>query len=99
MATINSAPKTAYVYDEDTSSWYAIGGNTNTVANYTWSGTHNFQNTVTFEDAIKNIEYPLEGLETKESQKLFELINHPAEEIKKSTLDWNISLFRRWWNG
>jgi hypothetical protein len=54
MATINSAPKTAYVYDEDTSSWYAIGGNTNTVANYTWSGTHNFQNTVTFEDAIKN---------------------------------------------
>jgi hypothetical protein len=54
MATINSAPKTAYVYDEDTSSWYAIGGNTNTVANYTWSGTHNFQNTVTFEDAVRN---------------------------------------------
>ena len=49
--------------------------------------------------AIKNIEYPLEGLEKKESQKLFELINHPAEKIKKSTLDWNISLFRRWWNG
>lgn len=54
MATINSAPKTAYVYDEDTSSWYAIGGNTNTVANYTWSGTHDFQNTVTFEDAVRN---------------------------------------------
>jgi hypothetical protein len=54
MATINNAPKTAYVYDEDTSSWYAIGGSTNTVANYTWSGTHNFQNVVTFEDAIKN---------------------------------------------
>jgi hypothetical protein len=54
MATINSAPKTAYVYDENTSSWYAIGGNTNTVANYTWSGTHNFQNTVTFEDAVRN---------------------------------------------
>lgn len=54
MATINSSPKTAYVYDEDTSSWYAIGGSTNTVANYTWSGTHNFQNAVTFEDAIRN---------------------------------------------
>jgi len=54
MATINSAPKTAYVYDEATSSWYAIGGSTNTVANYTWSGTQNWQNVVTFEDAIKN---------------------------------------------
>jgi hypothetical protein len=54
MATINSSPKTAYVYDEATSSWYAIGGSTNTVANYTWSGTQNWQNVVTFEDAIKN---------------------------------------------
>jgi hypothetical protein len=54
MATINSAPKTAYVYDEATSSWYSIGGSTNTVANYTWSGTQNWQNVVTFEDAVKN---------------------------------------------
>lgn len=54
MATINPAPKTAYVYDSDTNSWYAIGGNTNTAANYTWSGTQNFQNIVTFEDAVKN---------------------------------------------
>lgn len=48
--------------------------------------------------AIKNIEYPTEGLKTKESQKLFELINYPADDIKKRTLDWNVSLFRRWWN-
>lgn len=54
MATINNSPKTAYVYDEETSTWYAIGGNTNTAANYTWSGTQEFQNTATFEDAIKN---------------------------------------------
>ena len=54
MATINTDPKTAYVYDEATSSWYSIGGSTNTVANYTWSGTQNWQNVVTFEDAIKN---------------------------------------------
>ena len=55
MATINSDPKTAYVYDEATSSWYSIGGSTNTVANYTWSGTQNWQNVVTFEDAINTL--------------------------------------------
>ena len=33
-----------------TDTFYAIGGNTNTAANYTWTGTQNFQNTVTFSD-------------------------------------------------
>lgn len=50
MASLNTTGKIAYVYDSDTDTFYAIGGNTNTAANYTWTGTQNFQNTVTFSD-------------------------------------------------
>ena len=49
--------------------------------------------------AIKEISYPLDGLTTKESQKLFELINHPAEEVNQGLLEYNIDRFRLWWNG
>jgi hypothetical protein len=49
--------------------------------------------------AIKDIPYPSSGLTTKESQKLFELINYPADKVSKHNLDWNIKLFRGWWNG
>lgn len=50
MATLNTSGKTAYMYDADTDTWFAVGGSTNTVANYTWSGTHSFGSNVTFSD-------------------------------------------------
>jgi hypothetical protein len=50
MATLNTSGKTAYMYDADTDTWYAVAGSTNTVANYTWSGTHSFGSNVTFSD-------------------------------------------------
>ena len=50
MASLNTGGKTAYVYDQETDTFYAIGGNTNTAANYIWSGTHEFQSNVTFSD-------------------------------------------------
>jgi hypothetical protein len=49
--------------------------------------------------AIKGISYPPDGLMTKESQKLFELINWPAEDVDKWVLSANIYQFRGWWNG
>jgi len=49
--------------------------------------------------AIKDVMYPPEGLKTKETQKLFELINWPAENVDRWLLGNNINLFRRWWNG
>ena len=52
MATKNTTGKTAYMYDEATSTWYAIAGTTNTAANYEWAGTQDFLNTVTIEDAL-----------------------------------------------
>lgn len=49
--------------------------------------------------AIKEIVYPLDGLMTKESQKLFELINWPADKVNQGLLEYNIDNFRGWWNG
>jgi queuine/archaeosine tRNA-ribosyltransferase len=49
--------------------------------------------------AIKNVEYPLSGLRTKESQKLFELINWSADRVNQKLLECNIDKFRIWWNG
>lgn len=53
MATISSEPKTAYIYDSETDSWYPVGGLASTSANYSWSGTHSFSSTVTFENVLK----------------------------------------------
>lgn len=50
MPSLNNTGKIAYVYDDDTDTFYAIGGNTNTAANYSWTGTQDFQNSVTFSD-------------------------------------------------
>lgn len=50
MPSLNTTGKLAYVYDDETDTFYAIGGNTNTAANYSWTGTQNFQNSVTFSD-------------------------------------------------
>lgn len=50
MTSLNTTGKTAYIYDQETDTFYAIGANTNTAANYIWSGTQEFQNNVTFSD-------------------------------------------------
>lgn len=50
MATISSETKTAYMYDQETDSWYAIGANVNTANNYVWNGTNSFSNFVSFAD-------------------------------------------------
>lgn len=47
----------------------------------------------------KGIKYPQEGLQTKESQKLYELISSPEFLFDKNILEHNIDTFRRWWNG
>lgn len=52
MAQINSAGKTAYMYDEATDTWYAISGTVNTAASYTWTGAQEFQDTVTMDTVV-----------------------------------------------
>ena len=47
----------------------------------------------------KGVKYPQEGLQTKESQKLYELISSPEFLFDKNILEHNIDTFRRWWNG
>lgn len=52
MATINTDGRPAYMYDADTSTWYAISGRVSTNANYVWSGAHQFTNNVTMDGAL-----------------------------------------------
>lgn len=52
MATIDTSGKPAYMYDADTSTWYAISGRVPTSANYIWSGSHQFDNNSFFNGAI-----------------------------------------------
>ena len=49
--------------------------------------------------AIKGIKYKDTGLMTKESQKLYELISHPAEAVNRDVLDHNLKAFKKFWNG
>lgn len=52
MATINTDGRPAYMYDADTSTWYAISGRVSTNANYVWSGAHQYTNNVTMDGAL-----------------------------------------------
>lgn len=52
MAQISSNPKPSYIYDQDTNTWYPIGGQVNLSLNYPWTGTHSFATTVTFSDVV-----------------------------------------------
>jgi hypothetical protein len=52
MAQISSNPKSSYIYDQDTDTWYPMGGQVNLSLNYPWTGTHNFATTVTFADVV-----------------------------------------------
>ena len=52
MSTISSNGKVAYVYNESSDTWHPIAGAPNTTIDYSWSGTHNFGNDVSFADVV-----------------------------------------------
>jgi len=52
MAAIDSVGKVAYVYDQSDDRWYPVAGYANTAVPYSWSGTHQFTNTVTFDSVL-----------------------------------------------
>lgn len=53
MASINSDGKIAYMYDEQTDTWYSLAGRVNTAASYSWQGSNTFKNTVILEDVVR----------------------------------------------
>lgn len=54
MATIDNTGKIAYMYDDQTDTWYSVAGVANPAASYTWTGTNTFANTVIFEDVVRS---------------------------------------------
>ena len=48
----NTSGKVAYMYDEETDTWYAITGAVNTNAAYIWTATQTFSNTSIFNGAV-----------------------------------------------
>jgi hypothetical protein len=52
MTTIDTTGKVAYMYDEETDTWYAISGAINTAAPYTWTSTQSFNNTILANDVL-----------------------------------------------
>lgn len=53
MATFDTSGKVAYMYDQETDTWYAVSGAVNTAASYTWLGTNTFSNTVILQDVVR----------------------------------------------
>ena len=64
--------------------------------NYPWIYSMDTSNPIVH--AIKNIKYGDTGLWSKESQKLFTLINTPLAEISNELVKGNIKKFRTFWN-
>lgn len=52
MTTIDNTGRPAFMYDEDTETWYAISGRVSTSANYVWTGANEWQNNSFFTGAI-----------------------------------------------
>jgi hypothetical protein len=52
MSTISSTPKVAYIYDSQTDTWHPTAGAANTSENYSWSGEHTFNDSVTLNDVV-----------------------------------------------
>ena len=48
MTTIDNTGRPAFMYDEDTQTWYAISGRISTSANYVWTGANEWQNNSSF---------------------------------------------------
>jgi uncharacterized membrane protein len=53
MTTVNTSGKLAYMYDQDTDTWYSVSGAVNTTAAYNWVNSHTFNSTVIFKDVVK----------------------------------------------
>jgi hypothetical protein len=53
MATFDTSGKVAYMYDQETDTWYVVSGAVNTAASYKWLGTNTFSNTVILEDVVR----------------------------------------------
>ena len=52
MSTISTSSKVAYIYDNTTDTWYPVAGVASTSTNYSWTGTHSFGASVTFENVL-----------------------------------------------
>jgi hypothetical protein len=52
MTTTNTSGKVAYMYDQETDTWYALSGAVNTNAAYTWTATQTFGTSVNFQSAL-----------------------------------------------
>jgi hypothetical protein len=52
MATVDSVGKVAYIYDSATNKWYPVAGYASTTVPYSWSGVHDFTNTVNFDSVL-----------------------------------------------
>lgn len=52
MASIDVTGRPAYMYDEETDTWYAIAGRIATSANYIWTGAQQYDNNVIFNGNI-----------------------------------------------
>jgi hypothetical protein len=52
MTSFDSIGKVAYVYDQSDDKWYPVAGYASTTVPYSWSGTHEFSNTVSFESVL-----------------------------------------------
>lgn len=53
MSTIDNTGRIAYMYDQETDTWYSLAGVANPAASYDWTGSNTFSNTVIFEDVIR----------------------------------------------
>jgi hypothetical protein len=52
MATIDSVGKVAYIYNQSEDKWYPVAGYASTTVPYSWSGVHDFANTVSFNSVL-----------------------------------------------
>ena len=52
MATIDTTPKLAYVYNNQGDSWHPIAGAASPAAAYAWTNTHSFANAVTMANTL-----------------------------------------------
>jgi hypothetical protein len=52
MSTIDSVGKVAYIYNQPEDKWYPVAGYASTTVPYSWSGIHDFTNTVNFDSVL-----------------------------------------------
>lgn len=52
MTTIDTSGRPGYMYDEATTTWYAISGRVSTSANYVWTGAQQFDNNLVINGGI-----------------------------------------------